>query len=178
MTDRIVGMACEGRQSSLLACVQSLACRLLQDSTMATQTETDIKQLNSFLRGELSAVETYTQCIKKLEDTGSRVQLDPLRASHAMRVNLLTARVASLGGEPEATSGAWGSLAKLAEGSAAVFGASAAIAMLEEGEDHGKAIYLKDIEDLSASNRQFVNAEILPEQLRTHNLLAAIKTAG
>lgn len=158
--------------------MQPLACSLLLTLPMATQIDTDIKQLNSFLRGELSAVETYIQCIKKLDDSGMRVRLDPLRASHAIRADLLTARVASLGGEPEVTSGAWGSFAKLAEGGAAMFGASAAISMLEEGEDHGKSLYLEDLEDLSSSNRQFINTEILPEQLRTHDLLAAIKNHG
>ncbi|MFV8756334.1 DUF2383 domain-containing protein [Nannocystaceae bacterium ST9] len=141
---------------------------------MKNPNDAEIDQLNSFLRGELSAVETYTQCIKKLDDTDLCVRLGHLRASHAARVDLLTARVAASGGAPDSSSGAWGSFAKFAEGGAGIFGSSAAIAMLEEGEDHGKSVYLANLGDLSASNRQFINAEILPEQLRTHDLLAAI----
>ena len=34
-----------------------------ENPLMTNITEQDISQLNSFLRGELSAVETYDQCI-------------------------------------------------------------------------------------------------------------------
>ncbi len=141
---------------------------------MKNPNESEIEQLNSFLRGELSAVETYTQCIKKLEDVDLCVRLGQLRASHAARVDLLTARVARSGGAPDSTSGAWGAFAKFAEGGAGIFGSSAAISMLKEGEDHGKSVYLANLGDLNASNQRFINGEILPEQLRTRDMLAAI----
>src|SRR5690606_14996666 len=104
---------------------------------MERNTEQDIKQLNSFLRGELSAVETYQQCIEKVENEQVRSQLLGLQESHRSRAILLKERILGLGGEPEQSAGAWGSLAKAVQGGATIFGAAAAVSVLEEGEDHG-----------------------------------------
>lgn len=142
---------------------------------MANYKEQDIKQLNSFLRGELSAVETYQQCMEKVDNVQIRSQLLGLQESHNARVRLLTQRIRSLGGEPEQSAGAWGGLAKAVEGGAKLFGAAAAVAVLEEGEDHGLNDYRKDIENLSPPERMFVEAELLPEQQKSHDALSRIE---
>lgn len=137
---------------------------------MDTNNEKDIKKLNSFLRGELSAVETYDQCIEKMSEPIVIEQLRRLRSSHEYRVTQLRQRIAALGGQPEQSSGAWGTFAKLVEGGAKVFGKSAAISALEEGEDHGKKDYA-DLGELSAGTREFVSRVLVPEQQRTHDIL-------
>lgn len=137
-------------------------------------TQNDIDKLNAMLRGERSAVETYEQCIEKIEAAHLKQQLAMLKTSHVGRVSKLTGRVAELGGKAETTSGAWGTFAKLVEGGAAVFGDAAAISALEEGEDHGKKTYA-DLDGLSPTTRQFVQTELVPEQRRTHDALSAIK---
>ena len=142
---------------------------------MTHDTEQDIKQLNSFLRGERSAVETYDQCISKMDDMTIREQLEYFRNSHAQRVQKLSARISTLGGVPDDDSGTWGSFAKLVEGGAKVFGKKAAIAALEEGEDHGVKDYSRDLDDLTPATRQFVTSELVPEQRRTHDALSALK---
>lgn len=138
----------------------------------------DIHQLNSFLRGEISAVETYTQALKKVDQRehaqAARVLTDNL-ASHEARVRDLRAEVARLGGEPADGSGAWGAFAKAIEGGAAIFGDSAAVSALEEGEDHGLKDYRGDLEDLSPAARQFVAAKLLPEQTKTHRATSTLK---
>lgn len=141
---------------------------------MDTNTEKDVKKLKSFLRGELSAVETYDQCIEKMDDPVIIEQLRQLRSSHEYRAGQLSQRIAALGGEPETSSGAWGSFAKLVEGGAKVFGKSAAISALEEGEDHGKKDY-SDLSDLSATSRDFVSRVLVPEQRRTHDILSRLQ---
>lgn len=141
---------------------------------MARTTEQDIKQLNSFLRGELSAVETYQQCIEKVEDESVRSQLLSLQESHRTRVILLKERVLSLGGQPEQSAGAWGTLVKAVEEGASVFGAAAAMSVLEEGEDHGLNDYRKDVENLSPPERLFVESQLLPEQQRSHDILSGM----
>ena len=88
----------------------------------------------------------------------------------------LTSKITELGGDADTTSGAWGSLVKLVEGSAAVFGERAAVAALEEGEDHGKKEYAQ-LDKLSAETRRFVETELVPEQRRTHDALSSIKRA-
>jgi demethoxyubiquinone hydroxylase (CLK1/Coq7/Cat5 family) len=139
---------------------------------MATQ---PIDQLNSFLRGEISAVETYRQALDKVNDAEARMQLEQCHVSHQMRVDLLKTRIIDLGGEPAEGSGAWGAFAKTAEGSAAAFGQKAAIDVLEEGEDHGLKDYQKHLTDLDAASRSFVEKELLPAQQRTHRTLSTLK---
>lgn len=141
---------------------------------MDATNERDIDQLNSYLKGERSAVETYDQAIEKVEGA-LKLQLRPLRDSHQHRVQKLAARIAMLGGEPADGSGVWGAFAKLVEGGAKVFGSGAAIATLEEGEDHGKKDYARDLDDLTPATRQFVQSELVPEQQRTHDALSALK---
>ena len=138
--------------------------------------KSDVERLNAMLRGERAAVETYGKCIEKLATSSRVAQLTSLKASHAGRVGKLTGKVVELGGRADMTSGAWGSFAKLFEGSAAVFGEKSAIGALEEGEDHGKKDYA-DLDGLSEGARRFVQIELVPEQRRTHDALSAIKSA-
>ncbi len=139
------------------------------------QANQSVDKLNEFLRGEISAVETYRQALEKITSGAARVQLEQCRRSHEDRVSLLRQSIVNIGGEPAATSGAWGSFAKLTEGGAKVFGEKAAIAALEEGEDHGLKLYRGDIETLEPSARQLVVSDLLPAQERTHRALSELK---
>lgn len=136
----------------------------------------DLDRLNSMLRGERAAVESYDQCIAKLANSRFAPQLSPLKASHATRITKLTGKITEMGGEADTTSGAWGSFVKLVEGGAAMFGERAAVAALEEGEDHGKKEYAQ-LDKLSEDTRRFVEMELVPEQRRTHDALSSIKRA-
>lgn len=135
----------------------------------------DVKSLNTFLKNELSAVETYNQCIKKLDDEKIASGLADLQSSHQRRVQLLRQKIRELGGTPEDTSGMWGSFAKMVEGGARMFGDRSAIAALEEGEDRGRDEYIEKSDDLSPEVQRFVNAELLPEQRRSHDVLNNIQ---
>lgn len=68
-----------------------------------------------------------------------------------------------------------GSFAKAVEAGAKAFGEKAAIAALEEGEDHGRNDYRRDIDKLDAATRQVVQERVMPEQQRTHDTLSALK---
>ncbi len=134
-----------------------------------------IDKLNSFLRGELSAVETYRQALKKLANKPEASTLNDCMRSHETRVQLLTAEIQRRGGEPAEGSGPWGAFAKLVEGGAKAFGEKAAIAALEEGEDHGRDDYRKDAAELDPDARTFVTDQLMPEQLRTHQAMSSLK---
>jgi uncharacterized protein (TIGR02284 family) len=143
---------------------------------MHEQTSRDIEQLNSFLRGELSAVETYNQAIEKLDDDPAmRQRLVALRDSHTARVQQLSSKIQALGGKPDDSSGMWGAFAKLVEGSAKLFGKSAAVQALEEGEDHGNRLYRDNIDELTPETQAFVRSQLMPEQRRTHDALSALQ---
>ena len=145
---------------------------------MTTTTENTIDQLNSFLRGELSAVETYQQAVARLDTSVNRGLLEECARSHQKRATLLAREIQRLGGEPAKSSGAWGTFAKLVEGGAQVFGESMAIAALEEGEDHGRDDYRRDLDELEPSARIFIEQQVLPEQLRTHDAMRALKKSA
>jgi len=97
--------------------------------------------------------------------------------SHEERARLLMEAIQGRGGEPANDSGAWGSLVRLIERSATAIGEKAAIAALEEGEDHGRDDYLRDLDNLEPSARQLIEFTILPEQRRTHDAIKAVKRA-
>lgn len=142
---------------------------------IAHDSSATIAQLNSFLRGELSAAETYRLALERLEQSEFRPSLVQCTRSHEERARLLTEAILGRGGEPADSSGAWGSLVRMLERSAAALSESAAIAVLEEGEDHGRDDYLRDLDNLEPSARQLVEFAILPEQRRTHDTIKAVK---
>jgi uncharacterized protein (TIGR02284 family) len=142
--------------------------------TNTTYTET-VDQLNSFLRGELSAAETYRQALSKLPSSDNRITLEQCARSHEQRAGLLSSEVRRLGGEPAESSGAWGTFAKLVTGGAQAFGEKAAIAALEEGEDHGRNDYQRDLDDLEPGARSLIVQQVLPEQQKTHRAMSVLK---
>jgi hypothetical protein len=146
--------------------------------TTTENQEKTIDKLNSFLRGELSACETYRQALGKIQEMSLRPTLEDNLRSHESRVELLTSRILTLGGTPATSSGPWGAFAKLIEGGAKVFGDNAAIKALEEGEDHGRDDYRRELENLDVETRAWIQAQILPAQERTHNTLSALKKAA
>jgi uncharacterized protein (TIGR02284 family) len=143
---------------------------------MKNANDKEIQQLNSFLRGECSAVETYDQVIDRAKDPMLLQVLRENRESHTRRKELLRQKIRTLGGNPSESSGAWGTLVKAIEGGAKMFGTSSAVAVLEEGEDHGLEDYRRDLHDLSMPTRQFV-AGLLQEQQTTHDKLSRLKHA-
>ena len=143
----------------------------MQNTTQNATVDT----LNGFLRGEISAVETYRQALDKLQTSPSRVQLEQCRRSHEQRVERLRREVVRLGGKPEEGSGAWGAFASLVEGSAKVLGEKAAISALEAGEDRGLKLYRDEMGKLDATARAVIESEVLPEQERTHESLSTLK---
>ncbi len=133
----------------------------------------EIDQLNEFLRGEISAIETYGQAMDKAEAPDELRLLRENRASHEERVQSLKQRIQSLGGTPSNDSGAWGTWAKLLEGGAKLFGTSAALNLLEEGEDHGCKTYEGQFPDFSPNFRNYVRTELAIPQRKTHDVLSA-----
>ena len=135
-----------------------------------------IDQLNSFLRGELSAVETYRIALDKLDKSSfARMQLQSVMSSHQQRVDTLRSKVLELGGKPADSSGAWGVFAKAIEGSASVLGDNIAIDALESGEDHGLADYRRDLSKLDGDTRSMIISQLLPKQEDTHRTMSMLK---
>lgn len=140
--------------------------------------KSNVDQLNSFLRGELSAVETYRMALEKLDEgSPARGELTACMASHQQRVSVLHEAIIAAGGKPADGSGPWGVFAKAVEGTARVLGDKAAIGALEEGEDHGLKDYKDglDDKDIDFQTRSIITAQLLPAQQATHDRMSALK---
>jgi len=137
--------------------------------------KSSVVQLNSFLRGELSAVETYQMALGKLDHTSTaRDELLVNLKSHQDRVRQLQEAIVAAGGTPAKSSGPWGTFAKAVEGTAKTLGDKAAVSALEEGEDHGLKDYKSDVNDVDPSCRQIVG-QMISMQQQTHDRLSALK---
>lgn len=143
---------------------------------LSEQHTEQIKLLNSLLKGELAALDTYAQALEKVDDTPELFStLTNVRLSHESRSRKLTQRVLDLGGEPATSAGAWGAFAKFLEGGAKLFGDKAAIAVLEEGEDKGLRDYTDAIEKCGGLTCDLLQFDLLPEQKRTHDMMSSLK---
>ena len=126
-----------------------------------------VDPLNSLRRGELSAVETYRQAIAK--EGSAAADLATIRSDHEDAAERLRQRIVALGGEADSTSGAWGDFAKAIEGTAKIFGNSAAMSALKTGEKHGIDSYESALTNskVDSDSKDLIRASLLPRQ-RSH----------
>jgi demethoxyubiquinone hydroxylase (CLK1/Coq7/Cat5 family) len=145
--------------------------------TSADVLEKSIDVLNSYLRGEISAVETYEMALNTISEPSLRSTLSDCLQSHQERVTLLRQRVDQLGGRASEGSGLWGGFTKLIEGGAKVLGTRAALAALEEGEDYGLKMYRdkEDREKIDPESRRLTETRLLTAQEKTHAAMSRLK---
>lgn len=130
----------------------------------------EVSALNSLLGGEISAVETYNQAIQKVKDVNLIPTLEDCRNSHAIRVTRLRDRIKEMGGLTIDDAGLWGTVTGLVEGTAALFGDRAVVAVLAGGEEYGTQQYKDNLEQLDSQSRKVVSKELLPAQKATQHL--------
>jgi len=124
--------------------------------------------LNSLLRGELAATETYQQALPKLQGTPVYEDLQHIHKDHREAANTLRQHVHRVEGKPDQGSGSWGAFAKAVEGTAKVFGVNAALKALKEGEEHGIKEYQEALNNgLPSVCRNLIETTLLP-QTRAH----------
>jgi len=136
---------------------------------IAHVTEKQIDTLNSHLRGELAATETYLQALAKIEGQPEEAELRQIMTDHRTTANTLRQHIHELGGKPDQDSGAWGVFAKTVEGTAKAFGKTATLKALKEGEESGLKSYekLAADKDLPPECGTFLRSELVP-QTRAH----------
>jgi hypothetical protein len=128
------------------------------------------QQLNSLRRGEIAASETYRMAIDKLMRDGrdpSRVAvLRVMQREHVQVAEIFRKRIAEMGGVSDDSSGGWGAWAKVAMGTAQLFGDSAALHALRDGEEYGLKEMRSAIENLDAASAELVEKAMIPAQRR------------
>jgi uncharacterized protein (TIGR02284 family) len=137
-------------------------------------TELVVKQLNSFLRGEISAAETYRMAIDKVASSSHAESvglISDIQEEHGRAAQSLRNRIRELGGEPSDSSGAWGAWAKTVAGVANIFGDAASLKALKEGEEHGLKDYEEGLDDIDATSADLVQNQLIPAQQKHISLL-------
>jgi uncharacterized protein (TIGR02284 family) len=131
--------------------------------------EKTLDTLNSLLRGELAATETYQQALAKVGTDPLAADLRAIHAEHRDSANELRKHVHHHGGKPDQDSGAWGTFAKAITGTAKIFGETAAMKALKEGEEQGLSDYEKALKnpDLPEDCRKFISSTLMP-RTRSH----------
>jgi hypothetical protein len=132
-----------------------------------THSDHCIDVCNSLLRGEISAVETYTQAMEKFKGEAEASVLSDLRRDHIKSADRLRGNVTDMGGVPTTDSGAWGTWAKMVQGAAKLMGDTAALKALLEGEEHGEKQYREALDDdeVLPGCKEMIRTELLPRQL-------------
>ena len=142
---------------------------------MDTIRNTTIDVLNSLLKDELSAVQTYDVALQDRAALAARTELSRCRRSHETRATILRDKILTLGGEPASTAGVGGAWNKLVEKGAAVISDEMAIRALEQSEDHVLRDYREGMPNLLPEIRAFLTNQILPEEEFTHRTLSDMK---
>ena len=146
---------------------------LAADASSATPGQ-GIDQLNSLLRGEISAAETYRMAIDKVADSDKAANAGLLREiqeEHGRAAQGIRDRIRELGGEASDSSGAWGVWAKTVQGTMNLFGDASSLKALKEGEEHGLKDYQEALDDVDATSAQLIQNQLIPAQQRHINLL-------
>ena len=138
-----------------------------------------VRQLNSLLRGEISAAETYRMAIDKVADGKHATNAGLLREiqeEHGRAAQALRDRIQELGGEASDSSGPWGMWAKTVQGTMNLFGDTSSLKALKEGEEHGLKDYQEALDDVDPSSMQLIQNQLIPAQQRHINLLDQLIT--
>lgn len=110
-----------------------------------------VEQMNTCLKSELSAIETYQQALEKERGTSGHEQmfqeLSTILQEHQQAASQLESHIRQLGATPVQDSGAWGTWSKVVMGTAKLFGDKVALKALKEGEESGLKEYQELRED-------------------------------
>ncbi len=130
-----------------------------------SEPERVVRILNSLLRSEISATESYAQALPRF---ASDVEvLREIAREHGQAVSDLRAAIQSVGGVPEETSGVFPSLPpKAVQGPARVFGEAAALKALKDVEERGLGDYQDALKRLNGTATDWISDTLIPAQIK------------
>jgi bacterioferritin (cytochrome b1) len=147
----------------------------MTQGNMDARSDEAIRQLNSFLRGEISAAETYKMAIDKASDSDENAAnlglLRSIQEEHGRAAQAVRDRIRELGGEASDSSGAWGAWAKFTQGTANLFGDTSSLKGLKEGEEHGLKDYREGLDDIDTTSAELVQNQLIPAQQKHISVL-------
>jgi uncharacterized protein (TIGR02284 family) len=139
-----------------------------------------VARLNSLLRGEISAAETYRNVLKHIAE-GTHAQntelLRDIQMEHSSSCQSLRDRIRELGGEASDDSGVWGIWAQAVQGTLTLFGGDAGgLRALLEGEEHGVKDYESALDELDPTSAQMIVNQFVPAQKKHITVLNQMLT--
>jgi bacterioferritin (cytochrome b1) len=160
--ERVMELQAQGMASSSLGNAQNWS--------IDPENDEHTQQLNSVLRGEIAAAESYAMAIDKMIEEGrdpAHISLiRALRQDHVQAAQEMRRRIIEMRGTPDESSGAWGTWAKLAMGTAQMFGDSAVLHTLKDGEAHGLKDLQEAIKSLDPQSAMRIESQLVPAQHR------------
>jgi Domain of unknown function (DUF2383) len=133
--------------------------------------ESEIAALAALHTGELSAVGAYEEALLKIKDVSLLPVLLTCQQSHARRAQTLETCLRQLGAEPKEDPGIVGSLTRIIESGAVLFGDGPAINLLSSVESFAVEQYDSRKWSLGADSWQLVENELLPDQIVTEETM-------
>ena len=139
--------------------------------------EPAVDQMNSMLRGEISAMEAYQSVLEKLENDPDAERLHQFLDDHQSAVQFWQEQIDREGAEHDESSGPWGTAVEAFIATAKLLGNVAALSALKEGEEHGLKLYeeLLASDDLSMDQRNYIRDTLIPKQRQHIMSLEAMK---
>lgn len=137
-------------------------------TTSSSETPAAVRALNSLLRTEISATETYSQVIPRLTG-GFAMDVGLLRTiarEHSHAVQRIRAEIKHAGGTPDEASGVWPAITKTVDGPAKVFGYAAALNALKESETRALEDCRKALRHVNGSTGILISESLIPERLK------------
>lgn len=137
-------------------------------TTRSPETPAVVRTLNSLLRTEISATETYSQVIPRLSG-GLAMDVGVLRTiarEHSHAVQRIRAEIEHAGGTPDETSGVWPAITKTVAGPAKVFGYAAALNALKESETRGLEDYRAALRQVNGPTGALIASDLIPARVK------------
>lgn len=125
-----------------------------------------MKQIESLIRGEMSAVKSIDAILDKIENESEKTQLSSIRQDHVQAVDKLKRFSGAEYKEDVQSSGPWGAFASAFTGGASFFGDKSALRALKVGEEHGLNEYQEALAsgNLDPELKTVIQNELLPAQ--------------
>jgi bacterioferritin (cytochrome b1) len=148
-----------------------------------TRQNSAIDELNTLLRGEIAAAETYKMAIDTFGDPKQWPcdTLKDLQRDHGRAAQELRSRIEALGGEAADDAGGWGQIARAIQSVADIMGDDKALQALRSGEHDGLTTFEQALRDekLDDVSAQLVRDDLIPAQqdhlAHLDRLIASVK---
>jgi bacterioferritin (cytochrome b1) len=140
------------------------------DQEIIGENQEAIGRLNSLLRDEIAAAETYRMVIDKLihdgQDPSRVVAIRDVQRQHIRAEQIFRKRVAELGGVPDDSSGSWGAWSSVVVSTAQLFSDGAALRALRHGEEEVLHEMRSAIDGVDSETATLIEKVMIPAQNR------------